>query len=112
MNRPGSEAFYTPPQLAARWQVPVSRLANWRHQGDGPGYVKLGALVRYPVAEIRAFEAEHARGIQRATGHPAPEPELPRVADLAAHVARRLRPIDDAALQASIASHLARTGLG
>jgi len=48
----------TEQQLAARWQMSVRTLQNWRWQGRGPRYLKIGARVLYPLTEIEAFEAE------------------------------------------------------
>ena len=36
-------------------------LANWRHLGRGPRYLKLGARVVYPQAELEAFKAASLR---------------------------------------------------
>jgi hypothetical protein len=34
-------------------------LEQWRWQGRGPRFLKLGGRVVYPVSEIEAFEADH-----------------------------------------------------
>lgn len=47
----------TEQQLAARWQMSVRTLQNWRWQGRGPRYLKIGARVLYPVEEVEAHEA-------------------------------------------------------
>lgn len=44
-------------ELAARWRVSVRTLQNWRWIGRGPRFLKIGARVLYPIAEIEAFEA-------------------------------------------------------
>ncbi len=49
-------AMLTPAQLAERWSVQVGSLANMRSQGRGPGYLRLGASVRYLLADIEAYE--------------------------------------------------------
>ena len=45
--------FLTPESLAARWDLSVSCVSNWRYIGGGPAYVKAGpgakAKVRYPL---------------------------------------------------------------
>lgn len=58
MNGPSGESrvFLTPTQLAQRWQVDPSLLANWRYRGVGPPYVKIGHAVRYPLDEVLAYE--------------------------------------------------------
>ncbi|WP_448412832.1 hypothetical protein [Limnohabitans sp.] len=50
-NRPLS-----PQDLAARWGIPTEALALWRHHGKGPCFIHVGRLIRYPVAEVEAFE--------------------------------------------------------
>jgi len=30
-------------------------LANWRSQGKGPGYKKIGRMIRYPVADVEEW---------------------------------------------------------
>jgi predicted DNA-binding transcriptional regulator AlpA len=34
-------------------------LANWRYQGRGPAYIKLGKAVRYQYADIEKFITEN-----------------------------------------------------
>lgn len=43
--------------LAARWLISERTLEQWRWQGKGPRYLKIGARVIYPLAEIEAHEA-------------------------------------------------------
>lgn len=49
-------------QLAARWNMQVDTLRDWRAHGRGPRGVKFGrgrsAPVRYRLSEIERFEAE------------------------------------------------------
>lgn len=58
MNR-DVDQLLTPSELATRWQVPLALLANWRSSGRGPRYTKIGHAVRYPLNEVKAYEAEH-----------------------------------------------------
>ncbi|MGN7100189.1 helix-turn-helix transcriptional regulator [Ralstonia holmesii] len=55
--------FLTPDQLVERWAGAVSKgtLANWRQQKRGPAYMKLGAKVRYPPAQVEAWEAANTK---------------------------------------------------
>lgn len=46
----------TPTELAARLRLKVSTLANWRHAGSGPRFIKLGRRVVYPLTEVEAWE--------------------------------------------------------
>ena len=43
-------------ELAKRFQVSEGTLGNWRVIGEGPRFIKVGSLVRYPIAEIEAWE--------------------------------------------------------
>ncbi|MDN4489243.1 DNA-binding protein [Demequina sp. SYSU T00068] len=58
MSNHDHEVFLTPVQLAARWQVDATVLANWRYQRRGPAFVKIGSLVRYRLDAIQAYEAD------------------------------------------------------
>lgn len=47
----------TPAELATRWDMKPASLANMRHRGRGPAYVKLGgSAVRYRAADVEAYE--------------------------------------------------------
>ena len=43
--------------LAERWLISPRTLEQWRWQGRGPRYLKIGARVIYPLAEVEAHEA-------------------------------------------------------
>jgi hypothetical protein len=43
--------------LAARWLVSPRTLEQWRWQGRGPRYLKIGGRVVYRQQDIEAFEA-------------------------------------------------------
>jgi hypothetical protein len=51
----------TPDQLAARWHKSAGTLSNWRAQGKGPAYIKLGRTILYPVPSVQEFERAHMR---------------------------------------------------
>ena len=44
-------------QLAQRWDLSPRTLEQWRWQGKGPRYLKIGSRVIYPLPEIEAYEA-------------------------------------------------------
>ncbi len=46
----------TPVELAKRFRMSVGALANWRVQGKGPKFMKVGSKVLYPLSEIEMFE--------------------------------------------------------
>lgn len=52
--------YLKPDELVARWGGAISRetLANWRAQGRGPGFVKLGGRVVYPLARVEEYEQQ------------------------------------------------------
>ncbi|MPY72882.1 MAG: helix-turn-helix domain-containing protein [Alphaproteobacteria bacterium] len=53
--------FLTPAELAERWKVSRGVLANWRAQGKGPGFIRLGpkgGCIVYRLSEVEAYEAE------------------------------------------------------
>lgn len=54
-----AQEFLTPTQLIARWGNAIGEgtLANWRAQGKGPKFVKLGAKVVYRLADVIEYEA-------------------------------------------------------
>lgn len=49
--------YLKPSELAARWSMSQGTLAQWRHKGKGPVYIKAGG-VRYPVDAVLAFEQQ------------------------------------------------------
>ncbi len=46
-------------ELSDRWRLSARTLERWRHVGTGPGYIRIGGRVAYPLADITAFEAAH-----------------------------------------------------
>lgn len=44
-------------QLAERWQSSTRTLQRWRAAGTGPAFLRIGGLIRYPLADVEAFEA-------------------------------------------------------
>jgi helix-turn-helix protein len=42
--------------LAKRWLISPRTLEQWRWQGRGPRYLKIGGRVVYRVSDIEAFE--------------------------------------------------------
>jgi predicted site-specific integrase-resolvase len=51
----------TPKELAKRWGLPLSTLSQWRWNGHGPTFVKLGKRVSYRVRDVENFEEEKLR---------------------------------------------------
>jgi hypothetical protein len=43
--------------LAKRWLISPRTLEQWRWQGRGPQYLKIGGRVVYRLSDIEAFES-------------------------------------------------------
>ena len=61
-----SDTLLTPAELAERWQIGTAVLSQWRYQGKGPVYIKLGHHVRYRLKDVEDFENSNT---YRMTGH-------------------------------------------
>jgi excisionase family DNA binding protein len=48
-------------EAAGYLKVPVGTLANWRYQGKGPRFVKVGRHVRYRRSDVEAWLEGNAR---------------------------------------------------
>lgn len=48
--------YLTSKELAQRWRLNDQTLANWRHAGKGPPFIRVGARVLYPIEGIESFE--------------------------------------------------------
>ena len=59
-------ATLTTQQLADRWGISSQTLENWRSQGKGPKYVKLGpgksSPIVYRLADVEKYERKHLQG--------------------------------------------------
>ena len=45
--------------LAKRWLISPRTLEQWRWQGRGPRYLKIGGRVLYRLADVEAYESAH-----------------------------------------------------
>jgi hypothetical protein len=45
--------------LGSRWQISPRTLEQWRWQGRGPRFLKVGGRVVYRLADVEAFEASN-----------------------------------------------------
>lgn len=48
--------YLTPKELAFRWRMKEQTLANWRHAGIGPPFIRVSTRVLYPIEGIIAHE--------------------------------------------------------
>lgn len=62
---PEPPRWLTTVDLAERYQVPIETIRWWRKVGRGPRAHKLGGLVRYALADVEQWEAEHAEEVAR-----------------------------------------------
>lgn len=53
-------SYLTPAQVAERYEgrISVRTLANWRYQGNGPAFSRLGGRVLYPEDKLLEWEAK------------------------------------------------------
>ena len=56
-----AEQVLTTRQLAARLDVHWQTILNWRHQGKGPAYFRLGGAILYAVEDVEAWEQQTGR---------------------------------------------------
>lgn len=56
----------TPQEVAARYKMTPESLANWRREGKGPKYIKLGTTKRprvmYRLADVLDWELSNITG--------------------------------------------------
>ncbi len=52
------DVVLTPEELSSRWKnlIKPNTLSNWRQNGKGPKFVKLGNNVGYTIAEVEKYE--------------------------------------------------------
>ena len=64
--RPPPDAIYlTIEEAAAHYRKTVRVMRQWRQSGYGPGAVKAGKSLLYPIAEIKRFDRELAQAAAR-----------------------------------------------
>jgi len=54
-------SLLTPDSLANRWNITSTTLSQWRWNGRGPRYIKLGSRVMYRAQDIEHFESLQLR---------------------------------------------------
>lgn len=54
------EKLITIGELSEWLGVPVTTLRYWRHYGEGPPAIKVGAAVRYRPSDVEAWLAERS----------------------------------------------------
>jgi len=61
------ETHFTTEELAERYDMHPKSVANWRLQGAGPKYVKVGKRIFYKPEDVEMWEAIHY--VKRPTNH-------------------------------------------
>ena len=53
--------FLTPEEVAERYrrEISVGTLRNWRSMRIGPGFVKIGKAILYPITELDAWDEQN-----------------------------------------------------
>lgn len=53
-----TKKFLTPHEVSARYdgRITVRTLANWRSQGRGPAFTKVGGAILYQVDQLETWE--------------------------------------------------------
>lgn len=54
----GNPKYLRPYDLAKRWGVHWVTLARWRQRGAGPGYLKIGNRILYPLDTVESYEKQ------------------------------------------------------
>lgn len=60
-NRMMQTQFLTPDALADRWNISSHTLSQWRWNGRGPHFLKIGRRVLYRIHDIEDFEGRQVR---------------------------------------------------
>jgi len=53
--------FFTPEQLAQRWNITTRTLSQWRWNGRGPHYAKMSRRILYRISDIEDYEKSKRR---------------------------------------------------
>lgn len=56
---PVVDSLMLPEEVAAQLRCDERTLANWRSQGKGPAYLKVGGLVRYRDSDVKKYLLEN-----------------------------------------------------
>jgi len=66
------DILLTPQALISRWSINNRTLVNWRCEGRGPKYIKLGRRIRYRLEDVEAYEKQHLRQSTSSESNPFP----------------------------------------
>ena len=57
------------PIIAERWKVPTTTLSQWRWNGKGPQFIRLGKHIVYRLQDVELFEEQKLRRDTTRTGY-------------------------------------------
>jgi predicted DNA-binding transcriptional regulator AlpA len=69
-----TDDLMTPDDLGLKFGKSLAALAQWRYQGLGPRFIKLGRNVRYRVSDVEAWLDQQTVQRTGQPGHPATLP--------------------------------------
>ena len=55
------DLFLTPQALAERWKLEPDTLSQWRWNGRGPIFLKIGRRVLYRLSDVLCFEEKNVK---------------------------------------------------
>ena len=57
----GENRFLTAEEVSERYrgEITVGTLRNWRAMRIGPGFIKIGKAVLYPISELQAWDQKN-----------------------------------------------------
>ena len=50
------ELQLTPEEVSALWNVSTTTLSQWRWNGRGPKFIKIGKIIKYRAVDLKIFE--------------------------------------------------------
>lgn len=56
------QKLISPDDLGMRWDLSPRTLANWRADGEGPKYTKIGKRIFYLENDVKRYELMHRKG--------------------------------------------------
>ena len=63
LGRDAMKIYLKQAELSVRWDISERTLEGFRSRDKGPGYVKFGSCVRYPIEEVERFERDNFHDI-------------------------------------------------
>jgi predicted site-specific integrase-resolvase len=55
-----SSGYLTTAEVSERFRITPKTALRWRQQGNGPGHIRAGKKILYPINEVERYERELA----------------------------------------------------